>query len=78
MPFQFTNPAPIFDTKNEKPSDPDSYTPTNVNSLVDNIASAAQACASPGLYFAVDTGGDVNAAMIALFQKAVSTAHLTH
>ena len=44
----------------------------------DQIAVAAQNCASPGLYFAVDTGGDISAAMTALFQKAVATAHLTH
>jgi hypothetical protein len=48
----------------------------NVNST-DQIAVAAQNCASPGLYFAVDTGGDITAAMNALFQKAVATAHLT-
>jgi hypothetical protein len=43
----------------------------------DQIAVAAQNCASPGLYFGVDTGGDITAAMTALFQKAVSTARLT-
>lgn len=41
------------------------------------IPSALQNCASPGLFFQVDTGGDINAAMQALFVKAVGTAHLT-
>ncbi len=36
-----------------------------------------QACASPGLFFQVTTDGDISAAMQALFQQAVSTAHLT-
>lgn len=42
-----------------------------------SIPTALQNCASPGLFFQVDTGGDINAAMQALFIKAVSTAHLT-
>jgi Flp pilus assembly protein TadG len=41
------------------------------------IASALQTCASPGLFFQVNTGGDISAAMQALFVKAVGTAHLT-
>jgi Flp pilus assembly protein TadG len=44
---------------------------------VDTIAPAAQACASPGLFFQVSTNGDISAAMITLFQKAVATARLT-
>ena len=36
-----------------------------------------QNCASPGLYFAVQTDQDISAAMQALFQKAVATARLT-
>ena len=40
------------------------------------IATDAQACASPGLYFEVSTGGDITAAMTTLFQRAVATAHL--
>lgn len=42
-----------------------------------SIAPTGQTCASPGLYFEVNTGGDISAAMKALFQSAVSTAHLT-
>jgi hypothetical protein len=36
-----------------------------------------QACASPGLYFEVQSGGDISSAMTALFQQAVATARLT-
>ena len=36
-----------------------------------------QACASPNLYFAVNTGGDITAAMNTLFAAAVKSAHLT-
>jgi Flp pilus assembly protein TadG len=42
----------------------------------DNIGDRLQACASPGLYYAVTTDGDITAAMNALFQEAVATAHL--
>lgn len=42
-----------------------------------NIAPTMQACASPGLYFEVTTGGDISSAMTALFQQAVVTARLT-
>jgi Flp pilus assembly protein TadG len=51
---------------------------SNIAPFQPQIATAAQNCASAGLYFEVSTGGDINAAMTALFQKAVSTAHLTH
>ncbi len=50
----------------------------HVESVQPNIAAAAQACASPGLYFEVNTSGDIPTAMTALFQKVVATAHLTH
>ncbi|HEY2661987.1 MAG TPA: pilus assembly protein TadG-related protein [Caulobacteraceae bacterium] len=42
------------------------------------IAPAAQSCASAGLYFQVNTDGDISSAMTALFQKAVATAYLSH
>ena len=41
------------------------------------IATNMQSCASPGLYFAITTDGDITAAMQALFEEAVSTARLT-
>jgi hypothetical protein len=42
------------------------------------IATNMQSCASPGLYFAITTDGDITAAMQALFEEAVSTARLTN
>jgi Flp pilus assembly protein TadG len=48
----------------------------NVSSLQPDIASAMQNCASPGLYFEVDTGGDITAAMKALFSSAVQSAYI--
>ncbi len=41
------------------------------------IPTALKSCASPGLFFQVDTGGDINSAMQALFIKAVGSTHLT-
>jgi Flp pilus assembly protein TadG len=42
-----------------------------------NIGSNMQSCASPGLFFQVTTDQDISTAMIALFDTAVATAHLT-
>jgi len=50
---------------------------TTPSAAQDNIGARLEACASPGLYYAVTTGGDISAAMNALFQEAVSTAHLS-
>jgi Flp pilus assembly protein TadG len=41
------------------------------------IATNMQSCASPGLYFAITTNGDITTAMQALFEQAVSTARLS-
>ena len=42
------------------------------------IAQGLQACASPGLFYDVQSGGDITAALQALFDKVVRTAaHLT-
>jgi len=43
-----------------------------------NISPDAQACASPGLFYAVSTNGDISAALQTLFQEAVATARLLH
>jgi Flp pilus assembly protein TadG len=42
-----------------------------------NIGPTLQSCASPGLYFQVSTNQDISSAMLALFNTAVATAHLT-
>lgn len=48
-----------------------------IASFQPNIATQMQACASPGLYFMVDTGGDISAAMQALFTTAVQSAYIS-
>ena len=51
---------------------------TYISPFQANIGSNLQSCASPGLYFAVDTGGDVTAAMTALFNSAVKSAYISN
>ncbi len=48
-----------------------------VSSFQPNIGNQLQACASPGLYTKVQTGGDISAALAALFQLAVQSAYLS-
>ena len=55
----------------------DSWYMTYVNPVQPSLATGAQNCASPGLYFQVSTDGDITSAMTALFQKAVATARLS-
>jgi len=43
----------------------------------DKISPALISCASDGLYYKVTTDSDISAALQALFQQAVATAHLT-
>lgn len=43
-----------------------------------NIGPTLQSCASPGLYYEVQTGGDISAALASLFQYAVQSAYLSH
>jgi Flp pilus assembly protein TadG len=50
---------------------------TYIKPFQSNIGPTLQSCASPGLYFQVSTDQDISAAMIALFNTAVATAHLT-
>jgi Flp pilus assembly protein TadG len=50
---------------------------TYIAPIQSNIGPTMQACASPGLYFDVQSGGDISSAMAALFQQAVATARLT-
>jgi Flp pilus assembly protein TadG len=60
----------------------DSWSQTNVKTPYltpddSKIANPLVTCATPGLYYRVTTDDDITAALSALFQKAVSTAHLT-
>jgi Flp pilus assembly protein TadG len=50
---------------------------TYISPFQANIGSTLESCASPGLYFQVQTGGDISAAMADLFQLAVQSAYLS-
>ena len=65
------NPLPM--TTSGQPS----WYAVNIAPFQTQIGPAAQACASPGLFFQVNTDGDVSSALATLFQKAVATARLT-
>lgn len=65
----------LYTTYNPLPTN--QFYNNNVAPFQSQIAADAQNCASPGLFFEVNTGGDINAAMQALFEKVVSTARLT-
>jgi Flp pilus assembly protein TadG len=67
--------AVLYTTYNPIPNN--AFYVANVAPIQAAIPTAAQACASPGLYFQVSADGDVTAAMVALFNKAVATSHLT-
>jgi Flp pilus assembly protein TadG len=55
-----------------------SWYSTWISPFQSQIATNMQSCASPGLYFAVTTDGDITSAMQALFQLAVATARLSN
>ena len=55
----------------------DAWYNTYISSFQSNISAKMQNCASPGLFYEVQTGGDISAAMIALFQLAVQSAYLS-
>ncbi len=50
---------------------------SQISSFQPNIGNQLQACASPGLYSMVLTGGDISGALAALFQLAVQSAYLS-
>lgn len=66
----------LYTTYNPLPTN--AFYNSNIASFQPNIATDAQNCASPGLYFQVSTDGDISAALQTLFQEAVATARLTH
>jgi hypothetical protein len=55
----------------------DNWYNNNIKSFQPNIGTTLQSCASPGLYFAVQTGGDISGALSALFEQAVQSAYLS-
>ena len=67
--------AMLYLTYNPLPTN--AFYNANVAPFQGQIAGDAQGCASPGLFFQVDTDGDISAAMFTLFQKAVQSARLT-
>jgi len=48
------------------------------NSNIPNIPGALQNCASPNFYYTANTPTDITNALIAMFEQAVSTAHVTN
>ena len=52
-------------------------TSTTVPNPADQLASNMSACATPGYFFQVSVGGDINAAMQALFQKVIASVRIT-
>jgi Flp pilus assembly protein TadG len=48
------------------------------NKNIPNIPAALQTCASPNFFFTANTPTDINNALIAMFDQAVSTAHLAN
>jgi Flp pilus assembly protein TadG len=65
----------LYLTYNPLPTN--SWYNTYVAPFQSQVATNAQNCASAGLYFQVNTDGDISAAMTTLFQKAVATARLS-
>jgi Flp pilus assembly protein TadG len=61
----------------DTPTSYNSWYSHNVESFQPNIASALQQCASPNLFFQVDTGQDISTAMSALFVNAVNSVFLS-
>lgn len=55
----------------------DSWYNSYIKPIQNNIGPTLQSCASPGLYFAVQTGGDISGALSALFEQAVQSAYLS-
>ncbi|MGH7095013.1 MAG: hypothetical protein ACREFB_15970, partial [Stellaceae bacterium] len=50
---------------------------SHISPFQSQISANMQSCASPGLFFEVTQGGDISAALQALFNAAIQTAHLT-
>ena len=48
-----------------------------ISGFQSNISPTLQNCASPGLFYEVQTGGDISAAMTSLFNLAVQSAYLS-
>jgi Flp pilus assembly protein TadG len=68
IPYQpIQDPSTIFD-------DEDGY----ANNNIPNIPGALQTCASPSFFYTANTPADIDSALLAMFQQAVNTAHITN
>ena len=68
IPYQpIQDPSTIF-------NDEDGY----ANSNIANIPGALQTCASPSFFYTANSPADINSALLAMFQQAVNTAHITN
>ncbi|CCD90515.1 conserved hypothetical protein [Bradyrhizobium sp. ORS 375] len=68
IPYQTINPVNASFAGDE-----DDY----ANNNIPNIPPSLQACASPGFFYTANTPADITAALNAMFNHAVSEAHLT-
>jgi hypothetical protein len=48
------------------------------NSNIPNIPGSLQGCASPGYFYTANTPADITSALNAMFNQAVTTAHITN
>jgi len=65
---------PIANPNSSFASNEDGY----ANKNIANIPTALQACASPNFFYTAATPTDINNALLAMFEQAVSTAHITN
>jgi Flp pilus assembly protein TadG len=68
IPYQpIQDPSTIFDNE-------DGY----ANNNIPNIPGALQNCASTNFFYTANTPSDIDSALLAMFQQAVNTAHITN
>jgi hypothetical protein len=48
------------------------------NNNIPNIPTALQTCASPNFFYTANTPADIDSALLAMFEQAVNTAHITN
>jgi hypothetical protein len=66
--------APIQNPNHAFAGDEDGY----ANSNIANIPGSLQSCASPGFFYTANTPADITAALNAMFNRALVTAHITN
>jgi Flp pilus assembly protein TadG len=69
IPYQVINPVNASFANDEDDA---------ANNNIPNIPPSLQACASPGFFYTANTPADITAALNAMFQHALVTAHLTN